>query len=212
MLEAILGGCLPHCSGCCLGLTVILIVCCVVVGGTAYYASTQGPEPPLSDKFKPSAADAQAFQAEIDRATNQAGTQGWFYLTFTEQQMASWMALNGADFAAERGHDFPFKNVQVKLDGGEMTFYGELDRFRLSIPLEATVKPKIDSAGKMTLDITSVNVGGVTMPDAILRSIRTQFEDVLLQPFNDLPGTPFFYQGSLSITGGSFTVQGRMAY
>jgi hypothetical protein len=212
MLEAIFGGCLPHCSGCCFGLTMILIVCCVVVGGTAYLVSTQGPQPPLTDHFKPSYADAQAFQAAIDNATALARSQGWFYLTFTEQQMASWMALNGADFAAQHGHDFPFENVQVKLDGGEMTFYGELGRSRLTIPLEATVKPKIDSAGKMTLDITSLNLGGVKVPDAILSSIRTQFEDVLLQPFDNLPGTPFFYRESLNITGGTFNVQGYITY
>ena len=212
MLEAIFGGCLPHCGGCCFGLTMILIVCCVVVGGTAYFVSTQGPEPPLSANFRPSYTDAQAFQAEIDNATTLARTQGWFYLQFTEQQMASWMALNGADFAAQHGHDFPFENVQVKLDGGEMTFYGELGRSQLTIPLKATVKPEIDSAGKMTVDITSLNLGGIKVPDAILSSIRTQFEDVLLLPFDDLPGTPVFYRDSLSIIGGTFNVQGYITY
>jgi hypothetical protein len=212
MLHAIFGGCLPHCGGCCFGLTMILIVCCVVVGGTAYYVSTQGPQPPLSDNFKPSYTDAQQFQAAIDSATSLARSQGWFYLQFTERQMASWMALNGADFAAQHGHDFPFKNVQVKLDDSVMTFYGELGRSRLSIPLEATVKPEIDGAGKMTLDVTSLNVGGIRMPDALLRSIHTQFEDVLLQPFDNLPGTPYFYQGSLNISGGVFVFQGGITY
>ena len=212
MLEAIFGGCLPHCGGCCFGLTLILIVCCVVVGGTAYLVSTQGPQPPLSDNFKPSYPDAQAFQVAINNATSLAGSQGWFYLTFNQQQMSSWMALNGADFAAQHGHDFPFKNVQVKLDDGAMTFYGELGRSRLTIPLEATVTPKIDSAGKMTLDITSLNLGGLKVPDAVLSSIRTQFEDVLLQPFDNLPGTPFFYRESLNITGGTFNVQGYITY
>jgi hypothetical protein len=212
MLEAIFGGCLPHCGGCCFGLTLILIVCCVVVGGTAYVVSTQGPQPPLSNNFKPNAADAQAFQAALDNATSMANSGGWFYLQFTEQQMSSWMAINGADFAAEHGHNFPFKNVQVKLDNGEMTFYGELGRSLLTFPLKATVQPKIDSAGNMTLDITEVNVGGVRMPDAILSTISTQFQDVLLQPFNDLPGTPYFYQQSLVISGGTFSIQGTITY
>jgi hypothetical protein len=215
MLEAIFGGCLPHCGGCCFSLTLILIVCCVVVGGTAYYVSTQGPQPPLSDNFKPSYADAQAFQSAMDNATAMASNRsngGWFYLTFTERQMASWMALNGEDFAAQHGHDFPFKNVQVKLDNGVMTFYGELGRSLLTIPLKATVRPQIDNTAKLTLDITEVNVGGLRVPDAILSSISSQFEDVLLQPFSDLPGTPFFYQGSLSISGGLFSVQGGITY
>jgi hypothetical protein len=212
MFEAIFGGCLPHCGGCCFGLTMILIVCCIVVGGTAYLASTQGPEPPLSNSFKPNAADAQAFQGALDNATSMASNGGWFYLTFNEQQMSSWMAIHGKDFAAEHGHDFPFKNVQVKLDNGVMTFYGEVGRSLLTIPLKATVRPEIDSTAKLTLDITEVNVGGLRVPDAILSSISTQFQDVLLQPFNDLPGTPFFYQGSLIISGGSFSVQGGITY
>ena len=34
-------------------------------------------------------------------------------------------------------------------------------RFRLTIPLEATITPQIDRSGKMTFDITSLNVGGI---------------------------------------------------
>jgi uncharacterized protein YpmS len=206
MLEAIFGGCGGHCGGCCLGVTLILLVCC------ALYVSANGPEPPLSNSFKPSAAEAQAFQSAIDSATSLARSQGWFYLTFTERQMASWMALDGQAFAKEHGHSFPFKNVQVKLDDGAITFYGELGQSQLTIPLEAIVTPNINSSGAMSFEITSVNVGGVRMPDAVLRTISRQFEDVLVQPFDNLQGTPVFYNGSLSIQGGTFIVQGYLSY
>jgi hypothetical protein len=201
MFESLLGGCSTQCGGCCFGLAVILLLCCV---------STEGPEPPLTDSFKPSAAEAQAFQAEIDRATSQARSQNWFWFQFTERQIASWMALEGKDYANEHSHNFPFENVQVALGDGQITFYGEIQRLGLALPLMTVIEPAINSSGEMTFEIKSVDIGGVTLPDAVLRTISRQFEDVLVQPFNDLPGTPFFYQGSLSIQNGMFVVQGAV--
>jgi hypothetical protein len=208
MLETLFGGCSTQCGGCCFGLAVILLLCCVLGGGAAYYVYTEGPEPPLSDSFKPSAAEAQAFQNEIDRATIQARDQRWFWFQFSERQLASWMALEGKDFANERGHDFPFENVQAALGDGQITFYGEIQRLGLALPLLTVIEPQINSAGEMTFEITSVDVGGVTLPDAVLRTISRQFEDVLVQPFNDLPGTPVFYEPTLKIENGLFEVQG----
>jgi hypothetical protein len=207
MLESLLGGCGTQCGGCCFGLVVILLLCCVLGGGAAYYVYTEGPEPPLTDSFKPSTAEAQAFQNQIDYATAQArnNPQG-AWLNFTERQIASWMALEGQDYANEHGHDFPFKNVQVALGDGQITFYGELQRLGLALPLMAVVEPSINTSGEMTFEITSVDIGGVSLPHAVLRTISRQFEDVLVQPFNDLQGTPFFYKDSLTIQDGNFAV------
>jgi hypothetical protein len=209
MFEALIGGCGGNCGGCCVGLIVIPLLCCALVAGVAIYVYSNSPEPPLSDNFTPKNSEAQAFQAEIDRATAQAAG-GWFWLQFRERDMASWMALEGEEFAQEQGHEFPFENAQVSLDNGEITFYGELSRYGLNLPLEAVVEPQINDAGEMEFQITSVDVGGVSLPDVVLRNIRQQFDDVLVQPFDDLPGTPIFYEQTLSIQDGVFTVQGQV--
>jgi hypothetical protein len=114
------------------------------------------------------------------------------------------------DFASENGQSFPFENVQVALDDGAITFYGEIERMGLALPIETTVEPQINTSGGMEFEITSVDVGGLALPDAVLRTIQSQFEDVLLQPFDDLRGTPFFYEQTLRIEDGVFQVQGQL--
>ncbi len=208
MFEALFGGCFGQCGGCCFFIAIIALIACVLVGGVAYFVYTQGPEPPTEASFKPSASDAQAFENEIARATNQASQEGWFYIQLTEDQIGSWMALEGEDFAAEHGYDFPFEDVQVSLDDGKITVFGELTPLGVNLPAETVVKPKISSSGEVDFDITSVDVGGVRLPDAVVRSVKQQFEEALLKPFNDLPGTPVFYEQTLTIEDGVFAVQG----
>src|SRR5512145_2884839 len=128
------------CGGCCLSLILIPLLCLAIVACGVIYVYTNGPEPPLSDRFKASSTDAQAFDAELQRAASQA-TSGWFYMQFTERQLSSWLALKGQDFAEEHDRSFPFEKVQVKLDGGKMIFYGELARYSINLPLRVTIKP-----------------------------------------------------------------------
>ena len=201
---------MDHCSGCCLAIILIPLLCIALVACMVIYVISNAPDAPLSGHFSPSQAEAQALDSEIARATNQATSQGWFSLKFTERELSSWMALKGQDFADTHGYSFPFKDVQVGLSGGSMKFYGKLNYGRLSVPVLVTVKPKIDSAGQMAFDITSVDLGGVKAPDFVLKSVTRQLQDVLIQPFDDLPGSYYLYQETLDVGNGSFAVQGRV--
>lgn len=199
---------LEGCSGCCVLLILIPLVCCVAIGGVAYYVYTHAPDAPVAANFKPAAADAQAFQAELDRAVNQARTQRSFYLNFTERQMSSWMALEGRSFAEGQGLTFPFEHMQVGLDDGLMTFYGELTVQSIGLPLAVEVQPQISSLGTVDFAIVSVDLGGIQAPDFVVTMISDQFQDVLIQPFEELGGNVIFYRESLMIDNGLFQVQG----
>lgn len=198
------------CGGCCLVLILIPVLCCVLVGGVAYYVYNYAPDPPVSGSFKATQAEAQAFQAVLDNAQATARSQGWFWMTFTEQQMSSWMALEGESFASEHGHIFPFSNMQVGLDDGLMTFYGELDARALAFPVEVEIEPRVTATGDVEFDITAVNMGGVTAPDFVTTMVSAQFEDILVEPLRSISGNVIFYQQSLNIDNGVFEVQGRV--
>jgi len=199
------------CGGCCLALILIPVLCCVMVACGVIYVYSNAPDAPLSDRFKPSVAEAQAFDAEISRATTQARTSGsgWFVLQFTERELSSWMALEGEQYAEENGHSFPFEDVQVGLDDGEMTFYGELEQSHLTLPVKVVIKPGVDGSGHFEFDITSVDVGGLSAPGFVLNSLSDQFADVLAKPFEDLPGNYTLYEQTLVIQDGTFAVQGN---
>jgi hypothetical protein len=198
------------CGGCCATLLLIPLLCCVLVVGAVIYIHSNAPDPPLSDNFKANQTEADQFQAELDRAVARARSQGVFDLFFNERQLSSWMALEGPGFAADYDHSFPFKNTQVALDDGEITFYGEFDRYQLTIPMEVVIKPRITRDRKLEFDITSADVGGVTMPDFVLSNITGQFNDVLIEPFNDLPGDYYIFEDSVFIQDGTFVLQGAV--
>jgi len=197
------------CKGCCVGIILIPALCCALVACAVIYVYTSGPQPPLSSRFKPNAADAQAFDNAITAARNDAQFSRGFTLSFTEKQLSSWMALEGKQFADENGHSFPFTKVQVGLDKGNMTFYGELTRSNLTLPVEMIIRPEVDGAGKLKLAITSVNIGGVKAPDFVLRTVTRALEDKLAGPFEQV-GNYVLDPASLVIGGGVFTVRGQI--
>jgi hypothetical protein len=199
------------CKGCCIAIFLIPVLCCALVTCAVIYVYTSGPIPPLSDRFQPSAADAQAFDNAITAASNDAQYSRGFTLLFSERQLSSWMALEGKQYADQNGYSFPFTKVQVGLNKGNMTFYGELTRSGLKLPVEVVIKPEVDGAGKLKLSITSVNIGGVKVPDFVLKTVTRELEDKLIGPI-DQAGNYVLDPTSLSVNGGIFTVRGQIVY
>lgn len=201
-------GLFEGCGGCCLSIVLIPLLCCGLIVGALIYIDQNAPAPPVTRNFQPSQADAQAFKNEITRATNQAATQRWFYITVYEQQISSWMALEGKTFADENGHAFPFEDVQVGLDDGLITFYGKLSRYGIKVPLTVAVSPEIDAEGNISLAIDSANVGGLNVPAFVLNNVSAQLDDALVRPFREINGNAVFYRDSLSIEDGRLILQG----
>ncbi|MEP0764730.1 MAG: hypothetical protein HRF48_18530 [Chloroflexota bacterium] len=196
------------CSGCCLSIILIPLLCLGLAACVVIYAATSDSDAPVSNAFQPNLTESLAFERAIDDAIAQARSQGWWALKFTEREISSWMALEGKAFAEEHGHVYPFTNVQVGLDDGEMRFYADVEVRFLKVPLKVFIKPGVDSAGQITFDITKVDVAGIGAPDFVVQTVKAQFEDVLIRPFEDLPGSYVLYGQSLIVDNGTFEVQG----
>lgn len=198
------------CGGCCLSLILIPLLCLGLTACAVIYLVTLDVDTPLPANFQPSYVEAQQFDAAIKAAVNQAQAGGGWELSFTEQQVSSWMALRGADFADEHGHAFPFDKVQVGLDDGAMTFYAELETRFVSVPLQVVITPKVTPTGQLDFEISEVRVADVGAPDFVVQSVKAQFEEALTQPLEDLPGNYFIYPQSLVVDNGDFRVQGAI--
>lgn len=194
------------CSGCCIGLALILLVCCALIVGAVIYVNANAPEPPISNNFTANPAEAQAFDAEVERAKGMA-YGGWFYFVFNERQLSSWLEYEGRDFANQEGNAFPFHDMQVGLDDGKMTFYGKMNE--LGVPVEVVIEPVINAKGELSFDIVSVDAGGLGLPAVLLDSVSDQFRDLIMQPFDEVPGTLFFDPASFYLDNGEFRIQGR---
>ena len=199
-------GILEGCGGCCLSIVLIPLLCCGLVVGALIFIDQNAPSPPVGSNFSTDSADARAFESEIERAANQA-RGGWFYVTVYEDQLSSWMALQGKQFAEDNGHAFPFENVQVGLDDGAVTFYGELSRYGIDVPVTVALKPEIDAEGALSFEIDAANAGGLTVPGFVLGNVTAQLEDALMQPLRDLSGSAVFSRDALSIENGQLQFQ-----
>jgi uncharacterized protein YpmS len=191
-------------------LILIPLACIALVACALIFVATAGPEPPLTDNFKPTTAEAAAFDAQINSATNDAQWSGGFTLTFAERQISSWMALEGEAFAEEHDYSFPFENVQVGLEDGELTFYGELKRGAVKVPVAVIVEPQVDRVGHLDFKIKTVDVGGLRLPGALLDSVTGQLKDKIRKPLEDVPGDYILNPASLAVETGVFVVQGSV--
>jgi uncharacterized protein YpmS len=198
------------CTGCCLGTVLLLLLCCVLAVCGAIYVVTASPDPPLTDNFKADPGQAAAFDAAINRAASDAAISRGFTLTFTEQQISSWLALEGKAFADEHGFSYPFENVQMELEDGEMVFYGELGSGRVNIPLQVIFVPKVDRANHFDLNVDSVNFAGLNLPGALIDDLANQLEEKVIQPIKDAGTNYYLDPNSLSVENGTFTVRGQV--
>ena len=202
-------GILEGCGGCCLSIVLIPLLCCGLVVGALIFIDQNAPDPPVRGNFTPNTSEAQAFENEINRAKSQA-SGGWFHVTVYEDQLSSWMALEGKQFAEDNGHAFPFENVQVGLDDGQLAFYGELSRYGLDVPIRVALEPQIYDQGALSLDIDEANVGGLNVPGFVLSNVSAQLDDALMQPFRDLSENVTIPREAMVIENGTLQFQGTL--
>ncbi len=189
------------CRGCCLALLLIPVLCCVMGACAVIYVYTSSPEPPVASEFKASQPEADNFVLE----TSVSGIQSrGGAVIFSEREISSWVALHGEQFYADRGNSYPFKNVQVGLDNGVMSFYAEYNRYGLSVPLTVEIKPAISSEGRLSLDIKSASIADIHAPQFVLNRATSQLEDWLTEPFQELQQRVVLDPNTLLIEDGSF--------
>lgn len=193
------------CRGCCWAVVLIPLLCITFTACAWIYISTNQGDPPLGD-FEVNRQQADAFDQEVRRATNQAAAGGFFTFRVFEEQISSWAALEAEEFVSGLGYDFPFENAQIALDPGRMTFYGELIQSGIALPLEVVIVPGIDADGHLDLDIDEASLIGLQLPDWAIRSVTDEIERGLLNSIEDLPGDYQLYD--VRVTDETFDMQG----
>ena len=193
------------CSGCCLTIVLVPLLCICLAACGLIYISTSSPDAPVNANFVADQAYATNFSQKID-SLKRTGRNSEFSLEFNEAEISSWIALEELEVVGLGDGTLPFENAQVGLQDGEMTFYGVVTDLGVDIPVELGIKPAVDEYAHLTLDITRASVGGVNMPDVILQHVINEFDDLLVEPLNELPNN---YQiTELRIEDGQFVLRG----
>lgn len=191
-------------------LMIALLIC--VVGAIVFYPLySKTVLPPISENFTAEPVQAQSFEDVMAQASRQSRAEGNFRLTFTEEQISSWLGLEAATFAAERGSTtFPFTNVQAGLDDGVIRVYAQVSAAaNVSLPMELIVRPQVDSKGHLGFVIAEVRVGGVGLPSFLVEALTGQIDELIRKPFGRLETYYYIFANTLRVEDGVFVVEGR---
>ncbi|HLA42006.1 MAG TPA: hypothetical protein VJZ27_01140 [Aggregatilineales bacterium] len=194
------------CMGCffgCLSGAVIVCVSLVVIGGSLYfYVRDRVPQPPIQD-FTPDAVAAQQFENKVEQAQQIVQQTQQFNLSFTEDEVSSWLNLNAADVIES---DVTLRNIQARFQDGQTSLYGEIDSGFGMVPVEVGITYAITPSGQVEVGIGSVNALGFGLPESTRSQITAEVQRIIDSQLASVAGGYFVtginsFNGVLSIQG-----------
>ncbi|HLY24831.1 MAG TPA: hypothetical protein VKQ72_00735 [Aggregatilineales bacterium] len=190
---------------------VHVIVTVIALGLSALACNIALPSAPSAPipTFVASPKDASDMEQSFRNAVNQASTTGNFNVSITQQQISSYLALNGAALAAQEGYQWPFKSVEVALNGGKITVWGVIAQQGIpDTPSQVVFTPSIDGAGQLTVTVDSGQIGIVGVPSSILADVTKSIRSLLTGQLAQIQG--HYKLTALTINNGAMTVGGQV--
>ena len=128
---------------------------------------------------------------------------GQVTLTITEQQINAYMIsqLNKQD-------EFSFFDPVVVLTNNQIEVYGKINQSGLSINSKMVLKPYIDGNGDPKLDLDSIDLGALPVPDSMKNRVETMVDDTLADYL--AAGSNRFNVTNISISDGQMTITGTL--
>ena len=156
-----------------------------------------GPKLPASP-IPVSTEAAGEMQTTVQTAVAAASQSGTLELTFTEEQITSYVAVKLAEQT-----DAPFSDPQIFLRDGKIQVFGRAHAGQVTANASIILSASVDAEGQLSLKVDEADFGPIPVPDNILKNISTQLETAL----TDQTGSNFVLtdvviaDGTLQLTG-----------
>lgn len=190
-----------NCQGCCAFLFLLPVLLCVCGIGFVAIVYLGAPDPPISADFEPDRASADSLDQRLRNVRNTGGT-----VSFTQEELSSWIALEGEQYAAQNDQTLPFENIQVGLDDNQITLYAEASRYGTDLPVQIVMTPFIDTQGHLDIIIDEATLGSITVPQSMVDRANDELREMILEPFQTLE--QYFRIYSITLDNGVAMVQG----
>lgn len=128
---------------------------------------------------------------------------GNFTITFTDADLASYLATQGGAFANDEAR---IENVQVRMLPQHVEIRGDLTQ-PLAVSLTAQLRPVV-SDGRLYFQVINASAGVLPIPDSMIQLLEAGVNSGLGQAMNALPANVILQDVALG--NGSMTVLGRM--
>ena len=179
-----------------LAVLIILVLAAMACNAPAATAPTRPPTPlPLSTE------EIQQFEEEVAATLANPAPSGEVSITITDPQINAYIASQYVG-----NPDVIIQEPQVHFADGRVELYGKVTQGPLTSDAKVVLKPRVEAGGKPKLDIESINIGALPVPDALVQQFNQNI-DTLLQDY--LASTDAnFTVSSITVTEGQMTIQG----
>jgi uncharacterized protein YpmS len=159
----------------------------------------QGPElPPTAQPMSPE--ELQQLEEQL-KATLAAGANGEVTVTIAQQQLNAYIT---SEIASQP--EPWITEPSVVLTNGQVEVYGKIAQGGISANAAIVLKPRIDAEGNPKLDIVSINLGSLPVPDSFTERISSLVDNTLSNYLAQTSNQ--FKVSSIVITEGQMTVSG----
>ncbi len=152
-----------------------LLVILTLMGAGLACALPGGPKLPASP-IPVSTEAAGEMQNTVQTAVANAAQTGTLDLTFTEEQITSYVAVKLAEQT-----EAPFTDPQIFLRDGKIQIFGKAHAGQLTANASIIMSASIDAEGQLSLTVDQADFGPVPVPDNILQDISAQLETALTE-------------------------------
>lgn len=127
--------------------------------------------------------DVQALEQQIQATLTSPDANGNVSLTLTQAQLNAVVAYEMA-----QQKDQVITNPSVALNAGQMEVSGKVNQSGISADVKVVLQPSVDENGNARLNVTSINLAGIPVPDVLKGQIETAADDAMNRTFSDTTG------------------------
>lgn len=154
-------------------LRLLLMITVLITAGLA--CNFPGGASNIPPTAKPmSTEEVQNLENQLQETLANPNPDGQVSITLTQDQVNSIIAGQ-----ISQQPDMGLSDPSVVLTGGHMEVYGKVTQNGVSANLIVIMQPRIDENGDLRLNITSMNLGGLPVPD-ILKTRLPRWPKMLL--------------------------------
>jgi hypothetical protein len=121
-----------------------------------------------------STEEVQNLENQIQATLQSPDASGEVTITLSQDQVNSIIAGQMAQQSEQ-----VITDPSVKLTGGHLEVYGKVNQNGISANLQVVMQPQVDASGNPHLNIVSMNLGGMPVPDVLKNRIAASADDAI---------------------------------
>lgn len=177
-----------------------LIILTALIGASLACNLPANSSPNLPPTAKPmSTQEFQTLEQQIQATLTSPNANGEVSITLTQDQLNSLIASQMAQQS-----DQTITDTSVVLTNGQMEIYGKVNQSGISANLKVVLQPAVDANGDAKLNVASISLGGIPVPDVLKNRIESAADSAMSNTVN----SNGFRAKSIAIAEGQMTVTG----